>query len=415
MSGVIELLSDLGNPITQFLLMTLIWSVIAFFAHILKLKEKTGLSIYPLVLIYESKRFVGVIEKQAEKNKKIWSLYAKFSGPITMFFVLVAIGYFLLNFVMLYQKTMLTTSTGMAVGSPLVPIIPFITIPLNLFIILLLASSIAIIPHEFAHGIVARNEGVPLKSAGLYVFFGVILGGFVKLDESFEEEFEKIMEKKNERDNASNGNGKNRVDVARKLYKVASAGILANLILALVFFGAIAGLFETNGVLILGVEKGSPAYNAGLKTNDVILGINNYTIKNLEDLRKALSHFHPGDNVSVITDRGALNVTLGANPRNSSYAYLGVSIWDYYKAKIPFIDKRNSIFLYILLNIIYILQITVIFLNALPLYITDGAKAILAYLISKDINPKTALNIYNLINIIGLSILVANLWISILG
>ena len=415
MLGIVEFLTDLNNPVTQFVLMTIIWSMISLLAYILKLKEKIGLSIYPLVVIYESKNFARVIERQAEKNKKFWSAYAKISSPITIFFVLIAIGYFLLNFVMLYQKTMLTTSTGMAVGSPLVPIIPFITIPLNFFIILLVASSIAIIPHEFAHGIVAKNLGVPLKSAGLYVFFGVILGGFVRLDESFEEEFEKMIDEKEYKTNNSNGGSKDRRDIARKLYKVASAGILANLILALILFGAIAGLFETHGVLVLGVEKNSPAYNAGIKTNDVILGIENYTIRDLGDLRRALSHFHPGDNVSVITDRGIINVTLGSNPRNSSYAYLGVSIWDYYKAKIPFIDKRNSIFLYILLNIVYILQITVIFLNALPLYITDGAKAVLAYMISKDINPKTALNIYNLINIIGLSILIANLWISILG
>ena len=402
---------DPNSPIGLFVLMIIAWTALSLLAYLMKWKEKYGITIYPLIFIYESKKAAKIIEKQADKNPRFWRVYGKLSGPITLIFVFVSLGYFAWNLFLLYQNIVLkTTSAG--VGSPVVPIIPFITIPANFFITLLVASAIAIIPHEFAHGVVARSEGVPLESAGIYVLFGVIFGGFVKLDKSFEETLENVLVDKS----TSNDDGDKDRDIkifSKKLYKVASAGLLANLILGLIIFGATIGMFEKGGVLVISVEPGSPAYEAGIRNNDVILAVGDYSVRSIEDLTNALSHYSPGDNVTVLLDRGEITITLGSSPYNSSRAYMGVSIWDYYKFKFFPIDKMASVNLYIFLTISYLLQITVIFLNALPLFVTDGSKSILSYLISKGINPKLAFNIYNLINIIGLSILLANIWISI--
>ena len=424
---------SVNSPTGMFLLMAIAWTFLSVIAYMLNFKKRWGITIYPLIFIYESKKVATYIEKQAEKNPKIWRIYGSLSGPVTLFFVFVAIAYFAWNLYLLYQNIIIG-STSAGTGSPVVPLIPFITIPANLFITLLIASAIAIIPHEFAHGVVAKSEGVPLQSAGIYVLFGIILGGFVKLDKSFEESFEKIFEEepednekgtgstdeqtndklKSEENKANEILNENEIrNISKKLYKIASAGLLANLILGLVFFGATIGLFEKGGVLIVNVQDGSPAQLAGLQSYDIIIGINNYTIRDFNDLYEALSKFSPGDNVTVYTDRGPINVTLGSRPDNQTRAYLGVALWDYYKFKLFNLDKISSINLYIFLTISYLLQITVIFLNALPLFVTDGSKSILSYLISKGINPKIAFNIYNLINIIGLTILVANIWLSI--
>ena len=395
---------SISEPIIAFLTLLLVWTIVSILAKLFHFKEKYGLTIYPLILIYESETFTKFINKQSQKNVNFWKKYSKISGLSTLALAFIAIAYFGLNAYFLLKEKLIVTSTGVAVGTPVVPIIPFITIPWNFFAIFLIASALSIIPHEFAHGVVAVNEGVKIKSTGIFVLFGLILGGYVKLDEEFEKDFEKLFEEKTEKSV--------RRDISRKLYKIAGAGLLANILMAIIFFGAIGGLYEKGGVLILSVEEGSPAFKAGLKTNDVILQIGNDSIRSVSDLQKVLSKYSPNETVLVYTDRGVFNLTFGSNPANDSRAYMGISIWDYYKFKMGKLDKNTELMLYLMLNIIFILQITIMLLNALPLYITDGAKAILAYLISKNINPQTALKFYNLINIIGLTMLALNISIS---
>lgn len=55
-----------------------------------------------------------------------------------------------------------------------------------------------------------------------------------------------------------------------------------------------------NGIVVAAVEPGSPAAKAGLKVNDVIVGIEGNEIKNVTELRKYLySKVTPGDSVKI--------------------------------------------------------------------------------------------------------------------
>jgi serine protease Do len=49
----------------------------------------------------------------------------------------------------------------------------------------------------------------------------------------------------------------------------------------------------------------SPAQKAGLKEGDVIVKLNDLTIRNIEDLNTALSKFKPDDVVKISVERGA--------------------------------------------------------------------------------------------------------------
>jgi S1-C subfamily serine protease len=53
------------------------------------------------------------------------------------------------------------------------------------------------------------------------------------------------------------------------------------------------------GALVVGVQDGTGAAAAGLKTNDVIVSINGKAIADSAALRETLSHLHPGDSVDV--------------------------------------------------------------------------------------------------------------------
>lgn len=55
-----------------------------------------------------------------------------------------------------------------------------------------------------------------------------------------------------------------------------------------------------NGIIIANIEQGSPASKAGLKTNDVIVGIDGNEIQNITELRKYLyGKVKPGDRVKI--------------------------------------------------------------------------------------------------------------------
>jgi serine protease Do len=75
------------------------------------------------------------------------------------------------------------------------------------------------------------------------------------------------------------------------------------------------GLDERQGVVISGVEPGSPAAEAGLRRNDVILEVNREQIEDLDDYRSALRQARGAESVLLLVKRG----------RGSRYAVLPLS------------------------------------------------------------------------------------------
>lgn len=59
------------------------------------------------------------------------------------------------------------------------------------------------------------------------------------------------------------------------------------------------GLPKTQGALISGVEPGSPAEKAGLKSGDVVLGVNGKEINQLSELSGAIAATKPGNNARL--------------------------------------------------------------------------------------------------------------------
>ncbi len=72
------------------------------------------------------------------------------------------------------------------------------------------------------------------------------------------------------------------------------------------------------GALVNSVQAGSPADQAGLKANDVIVSLNGTPISTATDLTTALHPLNPGDVVKVGIYRGSaqqtVSLTLGTNP-----------------------------------------------------------------------------------------------------
>ena len=149
-----------------------------------------------------------------------------------------------------------------------------------------IAIVFAIVIHEGAHGVIARNVGLRVKSSGLLFFLFVPIGAFVDVDE------EQIKKAK-----------------PRAALKVMAGGVGANILVAAVCLLGVLLLVGSltpviNGVYINNVTNGLPAQTAGLMPKDVLVSIDNATITNTTELRAILDTKTAGDTIQVTVARG---------------------------------------------------------------------------------------------------------------
>jgi membrane-associated protease RseP (regulator of RpoE activity) len=149
-----------------------------------------------------------------------------------------------------------------------------------------IAIVVAIAVHEGAHGIIARNRGLRVKSSGLLFFLIIPIGAFVDVDEK------QLVKAK-----------------AKNSLRVLAAGVGGNIAVAVVCILGVLLIVNgltpiINGVYISDVTEGMPAQAAGLMPEDVFVSIDNMQIDNLDGLEALLEEKSPGDVVQVVVARG---------------------------------------------------------------------------------------------------------------
>jgi membrane-associated protease RseP (regulator of RpoE activity) len=242
---------------------------------------------------------------------------------------------------------------------PVIPL-PGLAISWESFPYLILAISLVLATHELAHGIAARVDNVPLKSAGVFIAI-ILFGGFVEPDE---ERLEK----------ASN----------QTKLRVYAAGSFTNAALGMVvlllfanFAVTIAPFYTTNygGVEVAGLMPGYPAEVAGLRPGDVITSVNGVPVRDSLDLQHAMSGVLPGADVVLSTSHGNFHVVTTTDPKNSSRAIMGISpLRDVitYTGRFAFLPDNLPYYLLRAEFWISIVFVSVGIVNMMPLYIFDG-------------------------------------------
>ncbi len=164
----------------------------------------------------------------------------------------------------------------------------------------LLALVVGVVLHELCHGVLARANGIRVKSLGV-LFLVVPLGAFVEQDE--------------EDMNAA---------TRRRRDRVAAAGVMANFALAVIFFLALSAVVGVSvqpkaaGVGVAAVFSGSGASNATLAPGDIVTGLNGTLTPDATVLGQVLSQARPGETVPLSFYSQAqggtveTSVTLGA-------------------------------------------------------------------------------------------------------
>lgn len=182
----------------------------------------------------------------------------------------------------------------------------------------IVALVVGIVLHELMHGVIARSQKIGVKSLGI-LWFVVPVGAFVEQDD------QQMMQA-----------------TRRSRDRVAAAGVLANLALALVFFVALSAVVATSvqanhtGVGIGGVIANTPAQNASLQAGDIITAINGTNIVTNNDLLNYLNGSTPGEHIALTYYSASLhrlvlvNITLTSlesytgNAGDAKKGFLGI-------------------------------------------------------------------------------------------
>lgn len=161
------------NNVYALLLLLLAWLIFLLASTIFEL-DKFGFEIRPLYAIYKSTKLNSFITRLGRWNPKLWKIFgnigvASFFGQVA--FMLYILVQNLLRFLYVPKE-----------ASPVMPLIPGVTISLQSLPWFLAAAGVVILFHELSHGILCVVEDVPIKSAAILLSV-LTFGGAVEPDE----------------------------------------------------------------------------------------------------------------------------------------------------------------------------------------------------------------------------------------
>ncbi|MCE4627883.1 MAG: site-2 protease family protein [Desulfurococcales archaeon] len=260
-------------------------------------------------------------------------------GYVSVLLLMISAALFYYYVINLFALKYLRPGGGEVAGFS--PIIPGVTISWVDSIYIMLAIGVAAFFHELSHAYVSRAMGIRVKDAGVALFL-FIPAAFVEPDE---EEMKKAP--------------------LRKRIPVYSAGVGANIVLAVIFVALLAQVAQSlaAGVTIAAVEPGSPADKAGLRQGDIIVAVNGTPVRTLDDLIDILRKAGVGDanrsatiTLTVLRDGRQVNVTV-VKPAGTKL--LGVYLSQHF--------ERG--WLVTFLKASYIINLSLALINAAPLAI----------------------------------------------
>lgn len=236
----------------------------------------------------------------------------------------------------------------------------------------LIALATVLVVHEFSHGIQSVGEKISIKSIGL-LLFAIIPGAFVEPDE------DELKEAKR--------SSRLRVYAAGSIANITLA-VIALLLVSLISAG-IPTFFAEDGIAIDRIVSDSPS-DGVLKEGMILEAIDNHQITNSSNYLDVVSHYSPGDNVSVKTDQGSYTLTLDKNPNNDSRGYFGIQANKHFKL----INNSMGPIPWILFELLELFQwvamlnLGIGLFNLLPLKPLDGGymlEILLSYKLSENI------------------------------
>jgi len=356
-------------------------ALLLFLAVMYKYRKQAEVH-FPLVM-FRARKLVDAVWKIGRRHSRAFSIVSDLAvllSLIAMPFVFYLIG-----------KSAFDIMTIKELGSQIVPIVPGVKFPGSEIYIPLWSGIIAMAVlgsvHELAHGLVASAQGTKPKSIVL-IFLAFFTSFGVELDER---EMQAI-------------------DLRKKL-RIFAAGSFANFLSAIAFALAmfaiaalVAPLVVPEGMRVITIEPGSPAEGL-LSVGDMILEMNGTSTKDIVAFANYTSSFAPNETLTVVTDKGTFTLPANYETGNSTVGKIGVvSTPEFVLWKKLLLYP--SFWLLQLLNLIVSFNVSVAFLNLMPLPPFDGGRIVMS--ISEKYLPKSKLP--NFIYAVTFSLLMVNMF-----
>jgi membrane-associated protease RseP (regulator of RpoE activity) len=325
------------------------WTLLLIIRHYLP----KSVDVKPFLVMWKTTRFNNFIDKLGASGKSLWKAYYTFGIAIC------AGGAIYITYVLAQNLFFLFFKTENA--SPVSPLIPGLTISLDLNTLFFFGFSVAIVMilHELSHGLAARAEGIKVKSTGL-LLLAVIPGAFVEPDEE-----DLVKAKKS---------SQARVYAAGSTTNIL-LGIIALVILANAVF-VLSPFYSTtpSGALIVQVGAGTPAQGV-LQTWDAILNINGSAINSTQALAQVLNATKPNSTVpmAILRDGSVLhlNFALGTSPTTKS-AFIGINSINYFAPNTPYFPVSFPFYFTGTFSWLYLLSLNIGLINMMPVPALDG-------------------------------------------
>ena len=290
-----------------------LYFIIVIFLHKKGILEKLNISLYGPALLLRTTKGRNFLKKLASKER-FWRGFGNFG--IALCFILMI----LMVLVLIWQAwTVLgfTPAQKAAIPGPEIALVlPGINpiLPLEYIGYIILALVVAIITHEFSHGILTFAGKLKVKSLGI-LYLIVPIGAFVEPDE------EQLKKTK-----------------TIKRMRVFAAGPLANFVVVIISLFLLSFIFMSavqpaaEGIGVLEVHKETPADLIGIKTGSIITELNGTSFSELDTFRDRYNKY-----IEVINSTSA-NDTITISYVQDQVSYKKnitlVDRYDYFKSDI---------------------------------------------------------------------------------
>jgi len=324
------------------LILAVAWIIAYFLLKFVFRIEVRGVKLYPLGFIIKSERSVKIFDQIVSAAPSIIKVASDLG--IALGFGMMAFAIYVLG---RNLGTYLFAPAQVGPQNIVIPLVIGVTIRLEHLPYMLIALGIVLLTHEGMHGVIARLEGIKLRSTGLFLFY-LFPGGFVEPDEK---QFKKAP--------------------SRTRARIAAGGSLANLAVGVLVILLMMAAFSPveAGVVVLETEN----HAAEIHVNDVIYSVNDVPI-NRATLYQNIS---ASGNLTIKTNRGVITYSL-EKPINMPIAWilweLGVRRLDYYfPMRVPLWSPQAEYSLYRIFWWTQLIAINVAIFNMMPIYLLDGS------------------------------------------
>ena len=283
------------------------YAALVYILHKKKILQKYDISFYGPMLMWRTTKGRDFLRRIAQK-KRFWAWFGNFGIILCFVFMIVMVVLLIMQAwsILGYTPEQIAQLPGPEVALVIPGLNPIL--PLEYLGYIILALVIAMVVHEFSHGILTYASNLKVKALGI-LYLILPLGAFCEPDE---EDLQKTKP----------GNR----------MRIFAAGPTMNFLVVLIsiFLLSVVCMSSvqpaaSDGVCVLSVSDDTPAATIGITKGMIITSINDTTITNTTDFVYIMDQTHTNQTVNISYVKGVshYNGTITLSDKYQEYAKRG--------------------------------------------------------------------------------------------